>query len=109
MKNINEFITQHNNYITSENLDINIHRTAITILSHERLIHLIIMLFTILFTFIFLALSLILNFISLYIIFLIFLLLSIAYIAYYFKLENTTQNWEIILYKKINSASSGRT
>ncbi len=68
-----------------------IHRGKVKDFQHERLVHLLIMLFVIFFMILFFAFSLSFALIPLYFVFVILFFLSFAYILYYYKLENAVQ------------------
>lgn len=69
------------------------HDKQIQWMQHERLIHLIVMLFVCLFTLIIFGLTVIRTSVPFIILFVILLVLSVAYIIHYFRLENGVQKW----------------
>ncbi len=72
------------------------HNQQIQWMQHERLVHLIVMLFVCLFTLIIFGFTVIHISLPLIILFVILLGLSIAYIIHYFRLENNVQKWYLI-------------
>jgi hypothetical protein len=72
------------------------HDKQISWMQHERLVHLIVMLFVCLFTLLVLGFAVIRTSIPSIILFVIFLVLSVAYIIHYYRLENGVQKWYLI-------------
>ena len=100
---IRKLIKEHNEYIwTSKNDEefMENHSSALEILKHERMIHMIITMFVSLFAFVFLGLFLMTQMTALAVIFWILLIVMVFYYIYYFQLENTTLEWEGMLYEK---------
>jgi len=96
MKGITEFIKEHNAYLHETEIDHNTlayHLIQIGFLQHERLVHLIVMLFIALSTLICLALYLLFNLWLFVAAFGLLLLLTFFYILHYYKLENTVIQW----------------
>lgn len=96
MKGITAFIKEHNAYLHETEIDQNtlsFHLIQIGFLQHERLVHLIVMLFIALSTLICLALYLLFNLWLFMAAFGLLLLLTLFYILHYYKLENTVIQW----------------
>jgi hypothetical protein len=72
------------------------HDKQIQWMQHERLVHLIVMLFVCLFTLLIFGFAVIRTSVSSIILSLILLGLSIAYIIHYYRLENSVQKWYLI-------------
>lgn len=72
------------------------HDKQIKWMQHERLVHLIVMLFVCFFTLIIFAFAVIRPSLSAILLFVILLILSVAYILHYFRLENGVQKWYLI-------------
>ena len=72
------------------------HDKKIQWMQHERLVHLIVMLFICFFTLIIFGFAVIQTSVPFIILFVIFLFLSIAYIIHYYRLENGVQRWYLI-------------
>jgi hypothetical protein len=96
LKGISEFIKEHNAYLHKTELDqtaLAYHLIQIGFLQHERLVHLIVMLFIALCTLICLALYLLFSLWLFVVAFGLLLLLTLFYILHYYKLENTVIQW----------------
>ena len=99
MLGMSEFIRKHNECLNKDHFDENLlsyHLKQIHFLQHERLIHLIVMLFVIFSALFFFSLFLLLNNILFLALFGILLILTIFYVFHYFKLENTVIEWYFI-------------
>ncbi|MBN1365351.1 MAG: hypothetical protein JW976_11145 [Syntrophaceae bacterium] len=72
------------------------HDKQIQWMQHERLVHLIVMLFVCLFTLIIFGFAVIYTSVLFIVLFVILLVLSVAYIIHYFRLENGVQKWYLI-------------
>ncbi len=72
------------------------HDKQIQWMQHERLIHLIVMLFICFFTLIIFGFAVIQTSLLSIILFVILLVLSFAYIVHYYRLENSVQKWYLI-------------
>jgi len=72
------------------------HDKQIQWLQHERLVHLIVMLFVCLFTLLIFGFAMVNVSMPFILLFAIFLILSIAYLIHYFRLENGVQKWYLI-------------
>lgn len=72
------------------------HDKQIQWMQHERLVHLIVMLFICLFTLITFGFAIMQTSPPAMTLFAILLILSIAYIVHYYRLENGVQNWYLI-------------
>ena len=96
MKGISEFIKEHNAYLHDTEMDHNAlayHLIQIGLLQHERLVHLIVMLFIALGALICLSLYLFFFHWLFLVAFGLLLLLTFFYILHYYKLENTVIQW----------------
>ncbi|MBN2058941.1 MAG: hypothetical protein JW882_00875 [Deltaproteobacteria bacterium] len=96
MKGVTEFIKEHREALEKDRFDdafISFHREQISFLQHERLVHLIVMLFVIFCTLGFLALFLFLKIFLLLVLFVILLVLTMFYVFHYYRLENTAIRW----------------
>lgn len=99
MKGMSEFIVQHNKTLQNTEFGpefLAYHLTQIQFIQHERLAHLIVMLFVMLSALICLALFLFHSMLAFLLLFTILLVLSVFYIFHYFKLENTVIGWYYI-------------
>jgi len=72
------------------------HDKQIKWMQHERLVHLIVMLFVCLFTMMIFGFAVIRPSLSVILLFVILLILSAAYLLHYFRLENGVQKWYVI-------------
>ncbi|HNZ64856.1 MAG TPA: hypothetical protein PKJ10_03385 [Smithella sp.] len=72
------------------------HDKQIKWMQHERLVHLIVMLFVCFFTLIIFGFAAIRPSLPAIALFVILLILSVAYIFHYFRLENSVQKWYLI-------------
>ncbi|HQI25264.1 MAG TPA: hypothetical protein PLV15_10500 [Smithella sp.] len=72
------------------------HDKQIKWIQHERLLHLIVMLFVCLFTMMIFGCAVIRPSLSVILLFVILLILSAAYLLHYFRLENGVQKWYVI-------------
>jgi len=72
------------------------HDKQIKWIQHERLVHLIVMLFVCLFTMMIFGFAVIRPSLSVILLFVILLILSAAYLLHYFRLENGVQKWYVI-------------
>lgn len=105
MRSMTEFIIEHEEKLekTSFSKDfLSYHLQQIHFLQHERLVHLIVMLFVMFSFLLFLVLFLFLNEILLLVVFLLCLLLTVFYVFHYFKLENTVIKWYFIYNDHMN-------
>ena len=96
MRGVSELIKEHNSRLMKKEFDmefLSFHLTQIGFLQHERLAHLIVLMFIALFSLISLALFLILNLFVFILLFALLLVLTIFYIFHYYKLENTVIAW----------------
>ena len=104
MRGISEFIKEHNAFLQTKGLDkhtLPYHLSQIHFLQHERLVHLVVMLFVILCSLIFLGLYLFSQLFLFLIVFILLLILTIFYILHYYKLENTVIEWYFIYNEKV--------
>lgn len=99
MRGISEFIKAHEErlkkYLFDEDF-LSYHLKQIKFLQHERLVHLIVMLFVMFLFLLFFTLFLIFNDIFILGVFLLCLVLSVFYVFHYFRLENTVIKWYFI-------------
>lgn len=72
------------------------HDKQIQWMQHERLVHLIVMLFICFFTLLIFGFAVIVPSVPSIILFVILLILSVAYIFHYYRLENGVQKWYLI-------------
>jgi cell division protein FtsW (lipid II flippase) len=72
------------------------HDKQIHWMQHERLVHLIVMLFVCFFTLLVFGFAVIRTSVPSIILFVILLVLSVAYIVHYYRLENGVQKWYLI-------------
>lgn len=103
MKGISEFIKAHEKKLESAVIDedfLSYHLKQIGFLQHERIVHLLVMLFVMAAFLVFFALFLIFQHMFLFGLFLLCLVLTIFYIFHYFKLENTVIKWYFIYNEK---------
>ncbi|MBN1850153.1 MAG: hypothetical protein JW932_16390 [Deltaproteobacteria bacterium] len=110
MRGVSEFIKEHNAFLKTKDLDrgsLTYHLTQIQFLQHERLIHLMVMLFVILCTLLFLGLYLFIQLTAFLIVFGLLLILTVFYIFHYYKLENTVIEWYFIYDEKMKETGSG--
>ena len=99
MKGVTEFIEEHKECIQGNRRDdkfYNYHLTQIGFLQHERMVHLIVMLFVILAALIFLGLFFIIDIFLFLIVFILLIILALFYIFHYYRLENTVIEWYFI-------------
>jgi hypothetical protein len=99
MRGVTEFIKTHNESLKRDVIDetfLSHHLEQISFLQHERLVHLIVMLFVIFAVLLFFSLFLLLNNILFLVLFFILLILTMFYVFHYFNLENTIIKWYFI-------------
>ena len=99
MKGVTEFIKVHESRLTAASFDedfLSFHLRQIRFLQHERLVHLIVMLFVLFSVLLFFILFLLFHDLLVFGVFLLCLILSIFYVFHYFKLENTVIRWYYI-------------
>ena len=99
MKGISEFIKAHEQRLTKASFNpefLAFHREQIRFLQHERLVHLMVMLFVMFVFLVSFVLFLFVNSLYIFAVFLLCLVLSIFYVFHYFKLENTVIRWYYI-------------
>jgi len=82
------------------------HDKQIRWMQHERLVHLIVMLFVCFFTLIIFGFAVIRTSVPAIMLFVIFLVLSGAYLLHYYRLENGVQKWYLISIQIQNNLSS---
>lgn len=96
MKGMTEFIREHEERLKSASFDkdfLSFHLTQIEFLQHERLAHLLVMLFVIFGFLTFFILYFIFGTYYFLALFVLCLVLSLFYVFHYFKLENTVIRW----------------
>lgn len=99
MKGVSELIKAHGVALEEEPFDeafTAYHLTQIRFLQHERLAHLLVMLFVFLAVLIVLALLVTQKSIAFLLLFILLLALAIGYVIHYYKLENTVIKWYFI-------------
>ena len=104
MKGVTEFIKEHKEILKqdrSDNKFLEYHLTQIRFLQHERLVHLIVMLFVIFCMLTFIALFLFLDILLFIIIALLLIILTVFYIFHYYRLENTVIEWYHIYNERV--------
>ena len=92
MRGVTEFIKEHNRFLENNEPDealLAYHRIQIGFLQHERLVHLIVMLFIALCALVCLGLFFYLELLLFLIIAILLLVLTLFYILHYYRLENT--------------------
>jgi hypothetical protein len=96
MRGITEFIKEHNQYLKKCEPDealLAYHRIQIGFLQHERLVHLLVMLFVAFCALVCFGLYLYLDLLLLLIVAVLLLILTLFYILHYYRLENTVIRW----------------
>ena len=99
MRGVSELIKEHNKRLANDEFDKDFqsfHLSQIGFLQHERLVHLIVLMFIALFSLISLSLFLILDLFVFILLFALLLILTIFYIFHYYKLENTVIEWYFV-------------
>lgn len=99
MRGMTEFIKEHNRYLQQTPLDDNVlayHFKQIVFLQHERLVHLLVMLFVALCALICLGFYLFSNLSLFLIAFILLLILTLFYILHYYRLENSVLRWYFV-------------
>lgn len=110
MKGMTEFIKEHSSILEEDRFDkefLSYHLRQIGFLQHERLVHLMVLLFIAFCMLAFMTLFLVLNMILLLIVFLLLLIMTFFYVFHYYKLENTVIEWYFIYNERINRDSDG--
>ena len=113
MRGMSEFIKDHERQLAQTPLSgdfISYHLTQVHFLQHERLVHLLVMLFVMAVFLLFFVLFLVLQSLWLFGLFLLCLILTVFYVIHYFKLENTVTRWYFLYndaLKNNNYAPSG--
>ena len=106
MRGVTEFIKEHNETLKEDQRDshfLTYHLNQIGFLQHERLVHLIVMLFVIFCMLLFMALFLFLDIFLFLIIALLLIILTVFYILHYYRLENTVIEWYFIYNERVKS------
>jgi hypothetical protein len=96
MKGVTELLKEHQEKLKKAKFDkdfLSYHLTQIEFLQHERLIHLIVMLFVILCSLMCFVLFLTLKMFMFLVLFILLMILTVFYIFHYYKLENTVIEW----------------
>jgi hypothetical protein len=104
MKGMTEFIKAHEKKLESASFDedfLSYHLQQIRFLQHERLVHLLVMLFVMAAFLVFFVLFLLFQDMVIFGLFLLCLVLTIFYVFHYFKLENTVIKWYFIYNEKL--------
>lgn len=104
MRGVSEYIKEYKKILNKERYDkdfLSFHLTQIKFLQHERLVHLLVMLFVIICALIFMALFLLLDIFLFLVVFILLLVLTIFYILHYYKLENTVIEWYYIYTERV--------
>ena len=99
MRGMTEFIQEHEGRLKTAPMDeafLSYHLTQIGFLQHERLVHLLVMLFVIACALFFLGTFFVLQMILFLVLFLLLLVVTVFYVLHYFKLENTVIKWYFI-------------
>lgn len=99
MKGMSEFIKIHAERLGNTSFDeefLDFHLEQIRFLQHERLVHLLVMLFVMICLITFFILFLLWQNIYIFGLFLLCMILTIFYVFHYFKLENTVIKWYFI-------------
>lgn len=99
MRGVSEFIKEHEQRLKKTSFDedfLSYHLQQIQFLQHERVVHLIVMLFVMFCFLLFLLLYIFYGGMLILAVFLLCLLLTIFYVFHYFKLENTVIDWYFI-------------
>ena len=99
MRGMTEYLKEYSEILKEDQSDeefLSFHLKQIGFLQHERLVHLIVMLFVIICALIFLTLFLLKEFMLFLVVFVLLLLLTLFYIFHYYKLENTVIAWYFI-------------
>ncbi len=111
MRGVSEFIKEHEDLLREDRFDrdfLDFHLKQIGFLQHERLVHLLVMLFVILCALTFMALFLFLDIILFLAVFVLLMVLAVFYILHYYKLENTVIEWYFIYNQRKKHGGSGK-
>ncbi len=103
MKGMSEFIKAHEKKLENASFDedfLSYHLQQVGFLQHERLVHLLVMLFVMAAFLVFFVLFLLIQDMVIFGLFLLCLVLTIFYVFHYFKLENTVIKWYFIYNEK---------
>jgi uncharacterized membrane protein len=104
MRGVTEFIREHKELLKDDRSDadfLSYHLKQIGFLQHERLVHLLVMLFVILCMLTFMALFMFLDIFLFLIICILLLILTLFYVFHYYRLENTVIEWYFIYNDRI--------
>lgn len=104
MRGVTELIREHRAFLKEDRYDeefLSYHLKQIGFLQHERLVHLLVMLFVILCMLTFMALFLFLDIFLFLIICILLLILTLFYVFHYYRLENTVIEWYFIYNDRI--------
>ena len=99
MKGMSQFIKAHEERLEKASFDedfLSFHLTQIRFLQHERLVHLMVMLFVMVAFLVFFILFLLFKNLFIFAVFLLCFVLTLFYVFHYFKLENTVIRWYFI-------------
>lgn len=104
MKGMSEFIGVHEERLANTSFDrdfLSYHLIQVRFLQHERLVHLLVMLFVMAAFLVFFVLFLLFQGMWMFGLFLLCLVLTIFYVFHYFKLENTVIRWYFVYNEKM--------
>ena len=99
MRGVSELVKAHSVLVEEGRCDekfLSYHLQQIGFLQHERLVHLLVMLFVIGCCLLFLVLFLFLHMLPFFALFGLLLVLTVFYVFHYFKLENTVTEWYFV-------------
>lgn len=99
MRGMTEYLREYSEILKEDRRDeefLSFHLKQIGFLQHERLVHLIVMLFVIICALIFLSLFLFMENLLFLVVFLLLLLMTLFYVLHYYKLENTVIEWYFV-------------
>jgi uncharacterized membrane protein len=107
MRGVTELIREHQALLEEDRSDadfLSYHLKQIGFLQHERLVHLLVMLFVIFCMLTFMALFLFLDIFLFLIICILLLILTLFYVFHYYRLENTVIAWYFVYNDRIKQA-----
>lgn len=106
MRGISNLLKEHDEAIGKAEFDsgfLAYHMTQIKFLQHERLVHLLVMLFVLLCSLVFLVLFFVTNISLFLVVFVLLIVLGFFYILHYYKLENTVIKWYFVYNDNLDS------
>ena len=109
MRGVTELIREHDTWLKTRGLtgaDLDHHLTRIGFLQHERLVHLIVMLFVALCALLFLVLYMSFQILAFLVVFILLLVLTFFYVLHYYRLENTVIRWYFIYGDRVKKNGS---